>query len=116
MKLKNRLNNIALTVGFCLVWIMPSAHAETWVRVVSNPGGDPSSIDIEADSIRKGDDGLVYFDAQDDMGISPSAVDCQQRIYYVVGNARPDWRSQKYPIKPGSNTAKEADFVCSRVS
>jgi len=116
MKLQNRLTKVALAAGLCLVWITSPAHAENWARVISNPGGDPSSIDVDVDSILKGSDGLVYFDVQDDMGISPSAVDCQQQIYYVVGNGRPGWKSDPYRIKPGSDTAKEADFVCSRAS
>lgn len=116
MKSKNSLTKIVLVTGFCLVWTALPAHAENWVRVISNPGGDPSHIDIDVDSILKGNDGLVYFDAQDDMGISPSAVDCQQGIYYVVGNNRPNWKSQPYAIQPGTGPAQEADFVCSRVS
>lgn len=114
MKLLNRLAGTALVTGFFLVWMASPAQAENWVRVVDNPGGDPSFVEIDVDTILRGEDGLVYFDAQDDMGISASAVDCQERIYYVVGNNIPDWKSHPYSIKAGSNTAKEADFVCSR--
>jgi len=112
----NRLTKVIAAVGFCLVWIIPSAHAENWVRVVSSPGEERSFLDVDVDSILKGDDGLVYYRTQEDMGISPTAVDCQQRVYYVIGDGSRDWRSNGYPIEPGSETAQEADFVCSRVA
>jgi hypothetical protein len=115
MSLRNNLTKVVFAAGFFSIWVLSSAYAQNWVRVVSNPGGDPSYVDIDVDSILKGADGLAYYDAQDDMGVSGSAIDCQARIFYVVGGL-PDWKSHPYSIKPGSNPAKEADFVCSRVS
>lgn len=116
MKLQNRLTKVALAVGLYSVLTISSAYAENWVKVVDNPGGDPAYINIDVDTVLKKSDGLVYFDVEDDMGVSASAVNCQERIYYVIGNNIPDWKSDPYSIKPGSNTAKEADFVCSRAS
>ncbi|HXV18755.1 MAG TPA: hypothetical protein VD883_01620 [Candidatus Omnitrophota bacterium] len=116
MKAMDRLNKVILMAGFSIIWIASSAQAENWVGVVNNPGGDPAYINVDVDSILRRDDGLVYFDVEDDMGISASAVDCQEQIYYVIGNNMPDWKSHPYQIKPGTNTAKEADFVCSRAS
>jgi hypothetical protein len=97
-------------------WSATAAYAQNWVRVADNPGGDPAYVEIDADSIYKGEDGLVYFDAQDDMGVSASAINCQDRIYYVVGSGSWDWKASPYTIRPGTDTAKEADLVCSRVS
>jgi len=114
MILQNRSTKVIAVFLLCFIGIISNASAENWVRVVSNPGGDPSFVDIDTDSIRKGDDGLVYFNPQEDLGVSPSAVDCQQRLYYVIGDGSWDWKNDPYPIEPGSDTAKEADFVCSR--
>lgn len=104
-----------VAAALLLVLSASPAFAVNWVRVFSDPEGDPSFTEVDSDSIRRGSDGLVYFDAQDDMGISPSAVDCAKQFYYVVGNGTLDYMADPYPIKPGTEPAKEADFVCSRV-
>jgi hypothetical protein len=109
MKHSFRSAGIALAV-LGLISAASEARAANWVKV-----GEPSVVNIDADSIRKGVDGLVYFDAEDDMGVSPSAVDCAGQIFYVVGIDLPDWKANPFTIKPGSPTAKEAEFVCSRV-
>lgn len=113
MKSIIRLIKTILTVGFCFFGVLSSGHAENWVRVMSDPEGDPSFIDVDVDSIRKGDDGLVYFRSQEDLGISPTAIDCQRQIYYVIGDGSRDWRSNGSPIHPGD---EEAEFVCLQVS
>ncbi len=114
MRSRSYSTKAVLAVGFCLLWNVSAAHAENWVRIVSNPDDDPSFADVDVDSILKGDDGLVYYRGREDMGVSPSAVDCQKQIFYVIGDGSGDWKSSPYPIKPGTDTAKEADFVCSR--
>ncbi len=105
----------AILTVILLVLLAASAHAENWVRVVeAGPTEDDTFVNIDTDSIRRGADGLVYFDAEEDMGVSPTAVSCEERKYYVVGDGTLDHMNHPYPIKPGSPEAAEADFVCGR--
>ncbi len=117
MSLQNSLTKAIFAVGFFSVWILSSAYAQNWVRVIDTPGGDPAYVDVDVDSILKGVDGLVYYDMQDDLGASSTAIDCQEQIFYVVVNGQADLKSRLYPVMARSESAKkEADFVCSRVS
>jgi hypothetical protein len=98
-----------------IVW-SSVAFAETWVKV---PGADPSVL-IDRDSIRRGDDTLVYFTRRwGDTG--ELAVNCTARISYVLtlssmagsDMSAYDWRANGSPIAPGSESAAELRYVCS---
>jgi hypothetical protein len=101
----------ALLVLAGLILLAVSVHAENWVRVHDEPG-DPSFINIDVDSIRKSDDGLVYYNAEEDMGSSPSAADCSSRTHYVIGDGSSDWKGRGRQASAGSTEAKELDLVC----
>jgi len=118
MILQNDLTKVAVVFLLFFIGIISSAAAENWVRVVSDSAGDTSFIDVDVDSIHQGDDGLVYYSAKYDPGVSPVAVDCQERRYYVIGDNAPDWKSKalSYLIPLGGDTATEVDFVCAQVS
>lgn len=105
-----------LTTAVFLLLFVSAAHAENWVEVFSSEeSGSFARVDV--DSIRKADDGIVYFSESTDIGGYDKAVDCQKRISYLLGKGswkNPDWRSKGSEIIPGSNGGMVADFVCSR--
>ncbi|MCR4299395.1 MAG: hypothetical protein NUV75_11730 [Gallionella sp.] len=106
---------LELTTGICLIFFVSVAHAEKWVEVFANKSGEFGEVDI--DSIRKGDDGLIYFAEATEMGGADKAVDCQKRISYMLSMSsrkNPDWRSSGIRTVPGTYGAKIVDFVCSR--
>ena len=94
------------------------ASAETWVKI---PGGDPSAW-IDRDSIRRGDDTLVYFTRRwGDTG--ELAVNCTARTIYVLtlssmagsDMSAYNWRAHGSSITPGSESDAELRYVCSVV-
>ena len=96
-----------IAMGICLFVIISSAHA---VNFVDTTTMKDHAVDV--DSIRRGDDSLVYFTEKTAMGLYDMAVDCQKRISYNTG--RPDWKSHGSKVTPGSYGATVANFVCSR--
>lgn len=95
-------------VVFGLVLFVPAASAENWVRVIDEPDG--YMIEVNTDSIRKGDDGLVYFEIDDGYGLLSSAIDCVNRIHYTVRDKQ-DWRAKGTPIE-GTDYDAEEKVVC----
>jgi len=113
--MKTRIRTAAMTAGICLIWGASAAHAENWVRVVDNPGGNVTYVDVDVDSIRKDADGLVYFSQQDDWDSETIAVNCQTRERYTLDywKARGgDWRS--HPLETTGIGNDVLDFVCAR--
>ena len=101
--------------GALTVW-SGAGFAETWVKV---PGGDPS-VRIDRDSIRRGNDTLVYFTRRwGDTG--EIAVNCTARISYLLTLASMagydmsayHWRDHGKSIIPGSQDDAELRYVCS---
>lgn len=93
-----------IAVGVCLFVIVSAAYAENFVGIVDVTGSAIKDHAVDADSIRKSDDGFVYFTEKNPMGLYDKAVDCQKRI----------WKSNRREVVPGSYGALLADFVCSR--
>src|SRR3954447_17796098 len=92
------------------------ALAQHWVAVGADK--DELSTYVDKDSIRRGSDGLVYFnattDAEED---SANAVDCQKRIEYLLRaddhlldhpSDYPDWRDHGQAVS--ADTLGEAEF------
>lgn len=114
-----RIRLIAVVVGICLFGVASAASAENWVVVYED---EDSEMEIDLDSIRKGEDALVYYTSTIDYGIFSdfdSAVDCQKHLLYFdlletkkVHGA--NWRSQGEEVVSGSVGAYEVDLVCSR--
>ncbi|MBI1919530.1 MAG: hypothetical protein HYS23_00465 [Geobacter sp.] len=113
--MKSKIRVLGIKVGICLFGIVPVAHA---VNFVDTPGAAMKDHAVDVDSIRKGDDGLVYFTEKNPMGLYDRAVNCQERISYTLSfkepQKYPDWRSKGQKIVPRSYGALLADFVCSR--
>lgn len=118
----SRIRLIAVVVGICLFGVTSAASAENWLGVYDD---EDCIVDINLDSIVKGDDDFVYYDFRifdylyGDENLYGMAVDCQKRIIYhdfleikkVHGS---NWKSQGEEIVSGSVGASEADLVCSR--
>jgi hypothetical protein len=121
MKMRKRV--IDITVGICLFGTISAAYAENFVLLDSIGGGVKVNA-VDVDSIRKGDDGLVYYtENRQGNSLEYSAIDCQKRILYMLSSwdlrfkesyKYPDWRSDGRKVVPGSHGALLADFVCSR--
>lgn len=98
-KMKTRI-----VVGICLFVTVSAAYAENFVDMVGATGSAIKDHAVDVDSIRKSDDGFVYFTEKNPMGLYNKVVDCQKRI----------WKSNGREVVPGSYGALLADFVCSR--
>jgi hypothetical protein len=87
--------------------------AENWVTVARG-------INIDIDTIRRGSDGLVYFNDKVSGSVSAMADDCQRRIDYTVSvdlnlPSRydfSDWRNKGNAVKSGSFGEQELNYVC----
>lgn len=95
----------SIAITFCLLATIPAAHAVNFVTVPDAKGAPIVNHTVDVDSIRKGDDGFVYFTEKNPMGQRDTAVHCGKRT----------WKSSGDKIVPGSYGALLADFVCSRV-
>jgi hypothetical protein len=81
---------------------------------------------IDADSIRKESDGLVYFmekrkyHDEDEGENTPlqGAVDCVNRVSYSSYSIKyeADWRTKGVKVIPGTMGEDLLNFVCSRVT
>lgn len=96
-----------LTVGICLFFIMSMAHARNWVSA------ENGETIVDVDSIRKGTDGLVYYEYIFEDIYLTAAYDCKNGIEYDM--ADDDWRSKGVKTRPNSGSYYVMKFVCSRV-
>jgi hypothetical protein len=103
-----------------LVASQARAVASNWVTFATDAAGHTYAI--ETNSIRKGIDGLVYFDDSDDGGVGDTyfndAVDCQRRVEYFVGVSggaeAPGWRGNGKAVASGSIGEAELKWVCAK--
>jgi hypothetical protein len=96
-----------------LALLASEALAENWVATPQDKYGE--SISIDKDSIRRGNDGLVYFTTQNEIGKSNEAADCQRGVLYsptLYGHDDPEWRDSPYPPRPDSMRMAELKYVC----
>ena len=93
-----------------------AAHAENWVVVVD----DVIGASVDKDSIRRGDDGLVYFTAEF-ADKSDEAVNCETATTYMIklyamdGYEYPNWRNEGRAIVPDSVGDPVFKYVCANV-
>ena len=92
------------------------ALAENWVVV----DDDVVGASVDQDSIRRGDDRLVYFTARFSEK-SDEAVDCGAGVIYMLklyvmdGMSYPNWRKEGRAIVTGSPGDAARRFVCANV-
>ena len=72
-----------MLIAVQMALLASQALAENWVAVAADPD-DGSSLSVDKDSIRRGDDGLVYYtddclDQSDHM-----AADCTKRLSFTL--------------------------------
>ena len=132
--MRTRTRVIEIAVGICLFGTISAAYAENFV-LLDSIGGARKTNSVDVDSIRKGDDGLVYYTERRGGGnledramgflgsLEYSAVDCQKHILYTLSSFEerfkesyeyPDWRSNGQEVVPDSHGALLEDFACSR--
>ena len=104
---------LRLTVCICLGFPSLNVRAESWVNLYSENDWFPIFVDIDSDSIRKGRDGLVYFNRKQDAEVTASAINCKKGVYYII-NGDTEWRTNGVKIEPGSDYLIEAEYVCSK--
>ena len=91
------------------------ALAENWVTVTSPD--EPIWGMVDKDSIRRGSDGLIYFQMRGG-GQTDSAVDCQSRVMYTLklhvmnGYDYPKWRDEGRAVVRGSAGEAALQYVC----
>jgi hypothetical protein len=92
---------------------------EKWIAVAH---GDHGALNVDKNSIRRDNDGLVYF--TDEMGgaVSKVAADCTRRVQYILSFAYggpavdvPNWRKDGEVVKPNSSDDAEMNYVCANV-
>jgi hypothetical protein len=114
-----------IIAALALALFASQAVAQNWVTVTSaNADGYPYEVD--KNSIRRGNDGLVYFSDRLHGLVSGDAVDCSNKLSYVLnedlanGEHRDhaDWRDvgeDLGPVEPNSFGEAELQFVCANV-
>jgi hypothetical protein len=108
-----RLRYALLTAAAGLGLTAP-AGAEKWVTVYDE---DPIWLQVDSDSIRTGNDGLIYFKS-DGPDVADRAADCRTRTLYTLklyvmdGIDYPDWRKAGRPVVSGSAGEGEFQYVC----
>jgi hypothetical protein len=133
--MKTRSRVVAATICLCIFGMLSVAYAESFV-LLDSIGGGVKTNSVDVDSIRQGDDGLVYYTERRGGGnleyramgilgaVNSSAVDCQKHILYTLSifeerfktlSEYPDWRSKGNKVVQGSHGALLENFVCSRV-
>lgn len=86
------------------------ASAENWVTVANDADGVSHAVD--KDSIRRGDDGLVYFEAD-----AKSAANCQRHVIYWLNTYDTEhWRDHGIAVEPGTILEAELQYVCANVN
>ena len=101
------------------VFAPSQALAENWVVVVDEQIG----ASVDTDSIRKGDDGLVYFTAKY-ADKSDAAVNCETATTYTLKlyipgmdvYDHPNWRNEGRAIVPDSVGDAVFKYVCAIAS
>jgi hypothetical protein len=109
---------LKILVALLLAAPAVQAFAENWVGVAVNDDG--ASLSVDKDSIRRGNDGLVYYKDDSDGDQSDMAADCVQRLSYTLGTDLiigkhlddPNWRSSGKAVQPGSFGEAELKYVC----
>lgn len=102
--------SIALAAAGC----GSQALAENWVTVYDE---DPIWASVDKDSIRRGDDNLVYY-RSDGPDKADRAADCQKRVSYMLklyvmdGYDYPNWRNDGRPVVEGSAGEAELQYAC----
>lgn len=103
-----------MLIAVPIALLASEALAESWISVAKDGDGIETSVD--KDSIRRGSDGFVYFSDYDDVnGESGLAVDCQQRVIYLLKNEEgdySDWRDHGQAVKSGSIGETELQYAC----
>lgn len=102
----------------CLTLLLSAqpAQAENWVTVADD---EDFWIDVDADSIHRGSDGLVYY-RERTLDTADMAVDCARRITYTIkiyvhgGLEYPNWREQGSEVVSGSIGEMAVNYVCAR--
>lgn len=90
------------------------ALAENWVTLFDD---EDFGLDVDKDSIRRGTDNLVYFQARA-FDKSDRAADCQNRLLYTIkiyahgGLDYPNWRNEARAVEPGTIGETELQYVC----
>jgi len=90
------------------------ALAENWVTVFED---EPIWASVDKDSIRRGDDNLVYF-RSDGPDKADRAADCQKRVTYTLklyvmdGYDYPNWRNDGRAVVEGSAGEAELQYAC----
>lgn len=105
------------TIGIALLIAASPAIAENWVEVIDD--GEVIWGKVDSDSIRRGDDGLVYFRA-DGGSRADKAADCAREILYTItiyptvtiSLDQPNWRNEGRPIVPGSAGEAILRYAC----
>jgi hypothetical protein len=100
--------------------VLPASRAlaENWVTVATD-NDDSTVYRIDKDSIRRGNDGLVYYsEDNDEDGKTVWAANCQGRVLYVLKDEtreNPDWRNKGEAVASGSIGEFELKYVCANV-
>jgi hypothetical protein len=101
--------------------VMLASHslAENWIGITGKIEGVRFRQTVDEDSIRRGKDGLVYFEMNDAaLGKFDDAADCRKRVIYTLKSGLgddPDWRSNGIPAEPDSLGEAELQYVCANV-
>lgn len=110
-------------LGILLAGFSPAAKAEQFVAVY-NSAKVLDVVEIDIDSIRKGERDLVYYTDKSAFGLSHGAADCKGRKLYTLESEfgseghmqpMPDWEKQGRPVKKGTKGDTLLTFICSRV-
>lgn len=114
MNIKNHV--LKLIFVTYLVFASINVRAENWVGVDGQIDAYTYFFYVDSDSVRKGSDGLIYFNKKesfvDGWSYSSSAIDCKKHIYYVVEH-KSEWRSKGVKIKPDTEYSIEEEYFCS---
>lgn len=94
--------------------VAEAAFAENWVTVYDD---DPIWATVDADSVHRGDDGLVYFQSEGG-DRADQAADCERNILYTIkiyamdGLDIADWREKGQPVVSGSAGEAILRYAC----
>lgn len=108
------LGQTRISIALVVALSSSQALAENWVTLDSDPFG----ASVDKDSIRRGDDGLVYFTGNSGAGKGDYAADCQQRITYTLklyvmdGIDYPDWRADGSAVVPDTIGDRQLQYAC----
>lgn len=93
------------------------ALAEDWVTVYEE---DIFWLEIDNDNIRRGSDGLVYYQLKN-LGKTDRAVDCQKGLIFTLKiyaggveneQAFPNWRNEGWAADSLPSAKAELEHVC----